>query len=341
VVEEEYQFSLPFRRSMEAVPSAIGTIAAATVVCLRRSASRGFRRVAVVDLPLFGKLKEKFFHDREELLINQSWDVLMGQRPVVNFPKSSKDKVKIMNYPGEFVLPGGRKDEGETLKECALREFEEEVIGGSLDDRKSVNLKHFFTFTTKVVRKRRHKIHSFVALETENPWVGKIDVKKLNERSERCLETERRLLENGSYWDLSYDERQAVGCELRRLSWIPLEDAILMTMASIPESDQSLVPVNDFQRNEFLKYGIKKRDPMMATMFALLHVAMCKDENEILNNSPGESSHTDKMERFEKFKQSRTQGRSDPASESRLSRKSGVGEEGKTESTIPPVSSML
>eukprot|EP00466_Bigelowiella_natans_P011636 jgi/Bigna1/79794/fgenesh1_pg.65_\ len=305
---------------------------AATVMCLRRrndsrnAGSNSTIQIKVDQLPLAERLRRAFFldHGQNKLEVNASWDVLMGQRPgldttcsnivddndVVNWPRSSPDKVKIMNYPGEFVLPGGKQDRGETLRECAVREFEEEVLGEGrcLPDRENVKLIDFFAFTTKRVRGMKHRIHNFLAFQSQNPWIKEINVSKYNEEIDQKLEKEQQLLSTGAYWRLSPQSRRSVGSEMRRLQWIPLHEAVLMTMSSVPRDDAPTQFVNEYQRKEFQKYEMKERDPMMATMFALLAVGQCTSEDQLYRDSPLSSSSEEKRATLRRREKARTKG---------------------------------
>mmetsp|Transcript_7711 Transcript_7711/g.10567 ORF Transcript_7711/g.10567 Transcript_7711/m.10567 type:complete len:323 (-) Transcript_7711:172-1140(-) len=292
---------------------------AATMMCLRKRkntnntpGSNSMIRIKVDQLPLVERLRQAFFldHGQKELEVNASWDVLMGQRPVVNWPRSSPEKVKIMNYPGEFVLPGGKQDKGESLRECAVREFEEEVLadGRCLPDPENVKLIDFFAFTTKRVRGMKHRIHNFLAFESQNPWIKEINVSKFNEEVDQKLEKEEQLLSSGEYWRLNPHSRRSVGSEMRRLQWIPLHEAVLMTMSSVPRDDMPTQFVNDYQRKQFQKYELKDRDPMMATMFALLAVGQCTNEDQLYRDTPLSSSSEEKRATLKRKEKASTKG---------------------------------
>ena len=63
-----------------------------------------------------------------------------------------------------------------------------------------------------------------------------------------------------------------VSPEVYQLQWLDIADTVDMMLTS---KCVSLVPVNDFQREEFRKYGIEKRDPMFASMMTLQLVEDC------------------------------------------------------------------
>ena len=52
--------------------------------------------------------------------------VLMGQSEVVNWVRSTPDRLSHMRYGGEWKFPGGAVDRGEDMAEAAERELAEE-----------------------------------------------------------------------------------------------------------------------------------------------------------------------------------------------------------------------
>ena len=52
----------------------------------------------------------------------------MLARAVVNWLRSTREKLETMRYGGEFKLAGGNVDEGESVEACAKRELVEEFL---------------------------------------------------------------------------------------------------------------------------------------------------------------------------------------------------------------------
>ena len=60
---------------------------------------------------------------------------------------------------------------------------------------------------------------------------------------------------------------------------MPLREAILKQMTS---KASSLIPVNEFQREEFKKHNILKRDPMVRKAFENLQSNQIRKKNIVL-----------------------------------------------------------
>ena len=88
---------------------------AATVVCLRASGDttpqvltredvlQGAEEMSVEE----DNRMQMIFGDRPEIVFTSGWEILMGQREVVNWMRSSPEKVVPMRYAGEFNFAGG------------------------------------------------------------------------------------------------------------------------------------------------------------------------------------------------------------------------------------------
>lgn len=62
------------------------------------------------------------------MTFGSGWQVLMQQNEIINWMRSTPEKLAPMRYPGEFKFAGGAIDAGETPLQCAKREFEEEML---------------------------------------------------------------------------------------------------------------------------------------------------------------------------------------------------------------------
>ncbi len=85
-------------------------------------------------------------------------------------------------YAGEWKLPGGNVDKGETVESAARRELTEEFLKPAhltLPD--NAVLRPFTTKQTRPIRSLSNLMHNFVALEDENPWLAQDDLVKVEE----------------------------------------------------------------------------------------------------------------------------------------------------------------
>jgi hypothetical protein len=69
--------------------------------------------------------------------------------------------------------------------------------------------------------------------------------------------------EPGHFWSMAKGARESVSPEVHELAWVDIGEVVHSFLTS---KGRQLVPVNDFQKCEFDKYGIKRRDPMYASM---------------------------------------------------------------------------
>jgi 8-oxo-dGTP pyrophosphatase MutT (NUDIX family) len=211
---------------------------AATVVCLRESLSR----------------------DK-----NNKWDVLLAQGEIKNWLLSTPQQTVIMRYPGEWKFPGGAKDaEDPTLETTAIRELSEELLGLSPDNPKLyfIGIKE-----TKVVKGKRYRMHNFVALAQENPWLAQTDlVDRINTNLRQKRNLFQKSLEDDTFWAMNSVGKHKLSPEVHRIAWFRLDVAIAMLSGETTH-------VDEFQRREFEKYNIQERDPMYQSMMTLMDIA--------------------------------------------------------------------
>ena len=191
--------------------------------------------------------------------------VLLGQSEVVNWVRSeSPDKVSLMRYGGEWKLPGGSKDHGETMEQTAIRELSEEF---DVAVPKEAVLRPFRVNSTRVIQGKSYRMWNFVCLADENEWLNNIDVAALNRRLLRKRnDFFEKYAKNGSpFWKMNTHDREKVSPEVYQVSWMNLSD-IIDTYLNSKHAPGALVPTNSFQAEEFAKHGVKSRDPMYATM---------------------------------------------------------------------------
>jgi len=216
----------------------------------------------------------KTYLDGEGMGFMGGWEVLLGQSEVVNWLKSSRDKLVIMRYPGEFKVAGGNVDPGETIEAAAKRELVEEFLRRAetqipLD---SIILRPFSVKQTRPIRSRSNLMYNFVAIADENPWLNSLDLDEVNsalrERREEFLAFLK--LPDSPYWNYSRHEKEACSPEVLQLQWVPLPKAMEYCLTSVMENEF----VNSWQRKEFKRFNRVHRDPMMMTAAALVELEM-------------------------------------------------------------------
>jgi 8-oxo-dGTP pyrophosphatase MutT (NUDIX family) len=194
---------------------------ASTVVCLRATGDTSPQVLTRADVlqgademsPEEDNRMQMIFGDRDEILFDSGWEILMGQREVVNWLRSSPEKVVAMRYGGEFNFAGGSVDKGESLDEAADRELREEF---GLDASADVQLRGFSVKQTRPVRDRSNIMHNFVALADENAWLESYDVDMVNAQLQAKRDAHAALLESGEFWEMSAAEKEQVSPETVR-----------------------------------------------------------------------------------------------------------------------------
>ena len=301
-----------------AVRGTISVRDSATVVCVRRRKGAAATSAASAtpltpadcgsaDSPFF----KNVFGPAKAITFSGDWEVLLGQAEVVNWLRSTPDKLAMMRYGGEWKLAGGNVDKGETIRAAAQRELVEEFLapigfvekqqqqqqqqqqqtkeGGDreTDDQRFV-LRPFVTKQTRAVRSRSNLMHCFIALEEENGWLRDLeDVSVIN----AGLEAKRQKFAaqaadadgkpTAQFWALSKDEREEVTPEVREVRWLPLREAVRSMLSSM--AAPGTTAVNDFQRAEFAKYGKTRRDPMFITAAILMELEGFPDVPSIVD----------------------------------------------------------
>mmetsp|Transcript_63311 Transcript_63311/g.181638 ORF Transcript_63311/g.181638 Transcript_63311/m.181638 type:complete len:346 (-) Transcript_63311:109-1146(-) len=252
---------------------------AATVICIRRSrratapltkeeATGGERawEGAGGDGPsrinlVFGRSDSASFE--------AGWETLLGQGECQNWVRSSPDKLEAMRYPGEWKFAGGAVEPGETPVEAAKRELEEEFQVKLPEDSAQCKFHLLSIKQTRPIRNVSNIMYNFVAAAEENAWLESLDAARINAALAARRERHRAEVKDGSFWHLSKALREQVSPEIREVLWLDMRSAILHTFTSM---NDSCVPVNAFQEEEFARLGIRRRDPMFLTMATLLEV---------------------------------------------------------------------
>ena len=209
----------------------------------------------------------------------EGWEVLLGQNEVVNWLKSSADRIALMRYPGEYKIPGGVQDNNDSgPEETARRELEEELLRPSgLKLPNEAKLRLFSIEQTRPIRSRSNIMYNFVALEEENGWLRTLNVDAINEGLLARREKHKRLVESGEYWKMLERERHEVSPETREFRWMPLGKAVDTLLGSLEAGNF----VNEFQRTAFEKFSIQRRDPMFITAHILSSIECHSDSSSI------------------------------------------------------------
>ncbi|CAE8609603.1 unnamed protein product [Polarella glacialis] len=257
---------------------------AATVICIRRAqgSSSSSKNTGLSREEATGG--EKAWHgaggdgaSRMNLVFGKSdtatlssgWDILLGQSEVQNWLKSTKEKDEAMRYPGEWKFAGGTVDPGETPEQAARRELEEEFQLQLPKDSDSCKFHLLSIKQTRPIRNVSNIMYNFVAAAEENPWLQQLDIGAVNAALAQRRDLHRTEVETGSFWTLANAEREQLAPEIRQVQWLDMRTAVLHSFTSM---NDTCVPVNDFQREEFHRLGIPRRDPMFLTMASLLEV---------------------------------------------------------------------
>lgn len=218
---------------------------------------------------------------------NSGWEVLMGQAEVVNWLRTTPEKIRTMRYAGEWKLPGGNVDAGESIANAARRELTEEFLHPlGLNLPSNAVLRPFTVNQTKPIRSVSNLMHCYIALEDENPWLAAISIHDTN----AALKERRRkfatmsLGKDGkptaSFWAKSHRERESVTPEVHQVAWVPLRDAVCNSLSSL----DPLSRVNDYQRDEFARYGRTRRDPMFITAATLIELEAFPDAQAVIKH---------------------------------------------------------
>eukprot|EP00931_Biecheleriopsis_adriatica_P076995 TRINITY_DN50640_c0_g1_i1.p1 TRINITY_DN50640_c0_g1~~TRINITY_DN50640_c0_g1_i1.p1 ORF type:complete len:367 (-),score=91.63 TRINITY_DN50640_c0_g1_i1:49-1122(-) len=223
---------------------------------------------------LFGKSQRASFHSR--------WEVLMGQREVQNWLKSSPGSDVPMRYPGEWNFAGGAIDPGEAPEDAARRELQEEFRIPQPLTKHSCKLRLLSIKQTRPISNVSNIMYNYVAAAEENPWLEQLDVEAVNKLLAERREQHRKLLEAGAFFDLTKADREEVTPEIHQVQWLDMRSAVLDAFSSM---NRTVVPVNAFQQQEFMRLGIARRDPMFLTMATLLEVDTFPSVRSLISHS--------------------------------------------------------
>ncbi|KAF1326697.1 3-mercaptopyruvate sulfurtransferase, partial [Globisporangium splendens] len=203
---------------------------------------------------------------------SSSWEVLLGQSEVKNWLRSTDKLTRIMRYPGEWKFPGGVVDDCDTsLEATALRELQEEFAGIPVTQQ-NARMYFFLEKLTRPIQRKRHRMFNFVAFEDENmTWMSDDAIAVVNATlAEKRATFEASYLADGSFWRMSDDEKMRVSPEIHRVQWFPIATAMEMMQDTLVDP---YTPLDDWQKQEFDRYGVAKRDPMYITLRVLQEIS--------------------------------------------------------------------
>ncbi|CAJ1341521.1 unnamed protein product [Effrenium voratum] len=266
---------------------------AATVVCIRRGeanavlgmeeatrregAYSGLKSDAAARIQiLFGQAQQAQFHS--------SWQVLMGQAEVQNWMRSTPGQEVAMRYPGEWKFAGGVVDPGETPQQAAMRELEEEFQITVALTEATCKLRLMSIKQTRPIRNVSNIMYNYVAAAEENPWLQELNLKDVNHslasRRQRFAES----LQGGNFYTLGKEEQEKLAPEIHEVQWHDMRAAVLDAFTSM---NSTFLPVNDFQKQEFKRLRLVRRDPMFLTMATLLEVDSFPSLESLISYSSG------------------------------------------------------
>ena len=167
--------------------------------------------------------------------------------------------------------------------QAAKRELSEEFLVPlctlNLDD---TNIRPFTIKQTRPVRSRSNMMLCYIALESENEWLKRLDVEKTNERLRQRRATFNNIVKRDGmsfYENTSKEEREKITPEVHQIQWMSLRDAVRHALSSLCQEE---VYVNDFQKNMFQKLHRRRRDPMFITAALLMELETFPDELSVI-----------------------------------------------------------
>lgn len=257
---------------------------AATVICLRRA--RGPPGPPLKREEIYENLggeetarMQLLFGSRDVATMDSGWEVLMGQAECQNWLKSTPEFAAVMRYAGEWKFGGGTIDPGESPREAARRELEEEFLVKLPPDGEGCELMLLNVIQVKPVRNVSFIVHNFIAVAEENPWLEEHDIDAVNAALAKRREDHKAAMEDSSFWEMDKHEKERISPEVRTVAWLDMHTAVRDAFTGM---SQTFVPVNEFQAEEFARLKKERRDQMFATLAVLLE-AECFPSPEALH----------------------------------------------------------
>ena len=168
-------------------------------------------------------------------------------------------------------------EEGESPLEAARRELEEEFL---LSLPASAVLRPFHVRQTRPVQNTSFIMHSFLCLESENPWLAAPNLcSAINARLNKRRVEFKEICKSGTFAQLSSEEKEQVCPEVNRVDWLDVKEAVVHSYTSM---NSTLTYVNEWQRGEFERLGKNARDPLFVTMAVLTDLDQYADSSEAI-----------------------------------------------------------
>jgi len=172
-----------------------------------------------------------------------------------------------MAWPGEYAFPGGAKERTDrSMEETAKRELQEELLGVYIPPN-DFHVRLFDVISVPGTR-RNYQVHIYIAFAHTNQWLHRLEVDELNRNLQRRMNEFNYLLGTGEYWKLSEQHKMYVSPEVHQFEWMPLRTAVAIATNPFIEY------VNEFQRTEFMKHKVPKREPIGEQMIEVLEALL-------------------------------------------------------------------
>ncbi|GMH66324.1 hypothetical protein TrST_g8840 [Triparma strigata] len=179
-----------------------------------------------------------------------------------------------MRYPGEWKFPGGQLNPQESPRSASLREFTEEFLTPVPP---SAKIRLFKISQTRPILGVSHLIYNFICLESENPWLKRINVETINKKLDQKVSNFEAA--GSSFHTMKKSEKLALSPEVKHVEWLDMSTSLTSSFTSM-NSDPTFV--NAWQEKEFTRLNIKRRDPMFVNLTLLKKLEDFKDEKTLI-----------------------------------------------------------
>eukprot|EP01059_Diplonema_ambulator_P034314 TRINITY_DN7618_c0_g1_i2.p1 TRINITY_DN7618_c0_g1~~TRINITY_DN7618_c0_g1_i2.p1 ORF type:complete len:287 (+),score=46.55 TRINITY_DN7618_c0_g1_i2:40-900(+) len=210
------------------------------------------------------------------------WETLMAESEVINWMKSSREKLVPMRYGGEWKLAGGNLDEGETPLEAGKRELEEEILSETNIPAlpQDAVLRPLCVRQTRPIRSRSNMIYFFIAMEHENSWLERLDIEQANIGLANRRKRFKEMFLSGEYFTLPDSKKESISPEIHALAWMTITEAVDRCISSSTPGTWA----GPFQKREYETWGItRQRDPMYLTGVVLREITKFSSYRELID----------------------------------------------------------
>ncbi|CAK9068800.1 unnamed protein product [Durusdinium trenchii] len=153
---------------------------------------------------------------KRRALFHSNWEVLMGQGEVQNWIRSRPEKEVPMRYPGEWKFAGGVVDHGETPRQAAMRELEEEFQVKVALTEATCKLRLLSVKQTRPIRNVSNIMFNYVAAAEENPWLQELNVQEVNASLAQRRKSFAEAVEGGNFYTLGKEEQENLAPEIHQ-----------------------------------------------------------------------------------------------------------------------------